>query len=729
MTDKKILLLSLFLFLFLGANSQIIEDPKWQNLKEVIIESPSIEGIERMPAILDNVIYTGKKNEVIQLNRINADLSTNNTRQVFAKVPGMSIWENDGSGIQVGVATRGLSPNRSWEFNVRQNGYDISSEVFGYPETYYTPPMEALEKIEVIRGAASLQYGPQFGGLLNYRIKKGNPTKKVSFETQQTIGSFGLFNTYNALGGTHKKISYYGFLHHRSADAWRKNSQYAINSGYFSVNYQVTKKIALSGEYTSMNYKSQQAGGLSDAQYNENHQQSFRSRNWFGAPYNVASFTLSYDITKAINLQIKSFASFAERNSVGFTNSIITKDSINPISLEYNNRQVDRDKYKNYGAEARMSVKYKFFGKENIFAGGVRAYHGGTIRNQKGVGTNGSDFDLTLTNPIYGRSMEFSTTNLAIFSENIFQLGKRLKIVPGLRFEYIDNTRKGYIDASGTLPQLKKERTQILYGLGGEFKVSEKTNLYGNYSLAYRPVTFSELSPSATTETIDPNLKDASGFNADCGFRGTLKNYLSFDVGLFYLNYDNRIGSILQNGNLFKTNIGTSVSKGIESYVEINIFRIFSDNLKIGALSLFASNSFINAKYVKWDNPLIANDPNKSIQDKQVENAPKYIHRYGLSYCLKGFSATLQLSKVDAVYTDAVNTDAANTAGTIGKLAAYQVMDAALTYKFLKYYNVKAGVNNLTDEKYASRRATGYPGPGILPGNGRTLYFSLGACF
>ncbi|NDC93533.1 MAG: TonB-dependent receptor, partial [Flavobacteriales bacterium] len=409
---------------------------------------------------------------------------------------------------------------------------------------------------------ASLQYGPQFGGLLNYRIKKGNPTKKISFETQQTLGSFGLFSTYNALGGTHKKFSYYGFLHHRSADGWRNNSQYFINSGYFSVNYQVTKKFALSGEYTSMNYKSQQAGGLSDAQYNENHQQSFRSRNWFGAPYNVASLTLTYAISKEINVEIKSFFSFAERNSVGFTSSIITKDSINPGTLEYNNRQVDRDKYKNYGTEARMSVKYKFFGKENIFAGGVRAYHGGTIRNQKGVGTNGSDFDLSLTNPLYGRSLEFSTTNLAVFSENIFQLGKRLKIVPGLRFEYIDNTRKGYIDASGTLPKLKKERTLFLYGLGGEFKVSETINLYGNYSLAYRPVTFSELSPSATTETIDPNLKDASGFNADCGFRGTLKNYLSFDVGLFYLNYDNRIGSIIQNGTTYKTNIGTSVSKG-----------------------------------------------------------------------------------------------------------------------------------------------------------------------
>ena len=136
-------------YLFCQLNAQPNLGEKLISLNEILIKENQITNeIERMPDLKNNVIYTGKKNEVIQLNRLNADLSTNNTRQVFAKVPGMSIWENDGSGIQVGIATRGLSPNRSWEFNVRQNGYDISSEVFGYPETYYTPPMEALEKIE-----------------------------------------------------------------------------------------------------------------------------------------------------------------------------------------------------------------------------------------------------------------------------------------------------------------------------------------------------------------------------------------------------------------------------------------------------------------------------------------------------------------------------------------------------------------------------------------------------
>ena len=700
--------------------------------EEVVIEGQqSIGGMERMPDVKENVIYAGKKTEVIQMNQINADLSINNSRQVFAKVPGMSVWENDGSGIQVGVGVRGLSPNRSWEFNVRQNGYDITPDIFGYPEAYYNPPMEALEKIEVIRGAASLQFGPQFGGLLNYQIKKGDPNKPFTFETQQTVGSYGLFNTYNAIGGTYKKFSYYGFLHNRTADGWRNNSRYNIYTGYFSANYQLTQKMNISLEYTKSDYKSQQPGGLTDAQYKENSRQSFRERNWLGAPWNVASLTFKYDISKAVSFNIKSFGAVTERNSVGFTSPVTVKDTINSSTLQYNARQVDRDYYKNYGTEARMSVRYKFFGKENIFAGGIRAYGGSLKREQLGKGTTGSSYDLSLTNAQYGRSLDYTTTNYAAFAENIFQVGNRLKIVPGIRLEYISNKKSGYINTTptGVLTPDTRVRQFLLYGIGTEFVVTEKTNIYGNFSRAYRPVTFSELTPSATTEIIDPNLKDASGFNADLGYRGTVKNFLSFDVGVFYLNYDNRIGTLTQNGAPFRTNIGTSVSKGVESYIEIDVVKIFTEKSKIGNISIFASNSFIDAKYVKWNNPAIAGDPSKSIENKRVENAPQYIHRFGATYNLKGFSATFQLSNVGDVFTDAANTEKSNATGTIGKLSGYQVMDASLSYKFMERYNFKAGVNNIADEKYATRRAGGYPGPGIMPGNGRTIFVSIGASF
>ncbi len=70
-----------------------------------------------------------------------------------------------------------------------------------------------------------------------------------------------------------------------------------------------------------------------------------------------------------------------------------------------------------------------------------------------------------------------------------------------------------------------------------------------------------------------------------------------------------------------------------------------------------------------------------------------------------------------------------NLTSTTGKLASYKLIDASFTYKFMQHYNLKAGINNITDENYATRRATGYPGPGLIPGNGRTYFFSLGATF
>lgn len=721
-----------FLCFWSHLNAQNIEKDtvKVVNLNEVTVKDPTNNGlITILPEVKDNIIYAGKKTAVIQMTSINADLSTNNSRQVFAKIPGISIWENDGSGIQTGIASRGLSPNRSWEFNVRQNGVDITSDVFGYPETYYTPPMEALSKVEIVKGASSLQYGPQFGGLINYEIKKGNPNKPISFETQQTFGTYGLFNTFNALGGHYKKFSYYGFIHFRTAKGWRENSQYNIYTGYISASYQLSKSMNLGIEYTKMDYKSQQPGGLTDIQFEDDHSISLRERNWFSAPYNIVALTYKYEIKPNINLSLKAFTNIAERNSVGYTKSITLSDSINPSLQSFNARQVDRDNYKNFGTEARVSIKYKLLKKENILAGGIRFYNGSTTRKQLGVGTSGSNYDLTLTNPQYGRSLNFETFNYALFAENIFHIGERLKIVPGARLEYINNTVEGYITTAqeGNINNNSNTRKLALFGLGSEYMLYQNTNLYFNFSQAFRPVTFSELTPSATTETVDPNLKDASGFNIDLGYRGSYKKYLTFDVGLFYLNYDDRIGTITQNGEAFKTNIGTSVSKGVESYIELDLVKIFSERTKYGSVSIFASNTFMDATYVKWDNPLISNDPTKSIKNKRVENAPNYIHRFGTTYYNDHFSATLQFSNVGDVFTDAVNTEKPNTTGTIGKLNAYQVMDFSLAFRFLKFYSAKAGVNNLTDEKYATRRATGYPGPGLMPANGRTFFITLGA--
>jgi Fe(3+) dicitrate transport protein len=103
--------------------------------------------------------------------------------------------------------------------------------------------------------------------------------------------------------------------------------------------------------------------------------------------------------------------------------------------------------------------------------------------------------------------------------------------------------------------------------------------------------------------------------------------------------------------------------------------------------------------------------------------------RTGLTLKYRGFSSSLQYNYVSAVFTDAANSIIANASSTTGQLPAYQIIDLNMTYQWTGIYQLRAGVNNLTNAAYATRRAGGYPGPGILPGNARTFYFAIGIRF
>lgn len=728
---------------FSQQETQNIANDSVKTLREVLIY-PIIQSPERLPETKGNVLFSGKKNEVIKLSGINANLTTNNAREVFSRIPGVTVWENEGSGIQINVGVRGLSPNRSWELNTRQNGYDISSDVFGYPEAYYNPPLEAVESLELIRGGASLQFGPQFGGMLNYVLKR-ETKKKFSFETQNTAGSYNLMSSYNAIGGKVGKFSYYAYNHSRSADGWRENSQYKVRNSHVFLEYAFTEKTKLSAEYTNMDYEMQQPGGLTDVQYNNNPRQSLRNRNWFGTPWNVFALTFDTKISDSFSSNTKIFGLIGERNSVGFTATPNNPDAINPATNDYANRRVDRDFYENFGLENRNLYRYKIGKIATNLAFGVRLYKAHTNRKQEGKGTTGSDFNLDIVDK-YPRDLDFYTNNVALFAENQFKVTDKFSVTPGVRFEYINSTGEGRfgVNSGNDVPFENKEitRNQPLFGLGLEYKI-HTTNIYANITQAYRPVLFSDITPPAVNDVVNPNLKDASGFNADLGYRGTFKNFLNFDFSLFYLSYNNRIGGVRQFSNndpaqgtyLYRTNLGETINKGIEGFININITRFFEIENTFGDLDLFATVSFIDSRYTDFKlYSASGSAPNiviteTNLKGNRVENAPRYIHNFGLAWHKNNFSTTLQYKLSGKIFTDANNTITPSANGVTGLLDKYHVLDLTAEYKILKNFNIRGGINNLSDETYATRRSGGYPGPGILPGEGRTFFLSVGAKF
>lgn len=687
-------------------------------LKDVVVQSNQVNRhIERMPDIKGNIIYAGKKNEVVRLSTAVANLAQNNSRQIFCKVPGVQVWESDGSGVQMGIATRGLSPNRMWEFNTRQNGYDIASDPFGYPEAYYTPSVESLDRIEIIRGAASLQYGPQFGGVVNYVKKQSISGKKVGVESMQTLGSYGMFSTFNAVGGTLGNFSYYTNINYRRSNGWRTNNQYETWNGYVNLGYQINKNMKASVEYTRMDQMVQQPGGLTDSMFNADAQQSIRGRNWFKLVWNIGAVNFDYQINTNNKLNIKVFGLSGDRSSIGNLSVINQPDTLAM-------RRIDIDNYRNWGVEVRHLYTYKFLKKQSVLSAGIRYYSGSTSRIRNNSGSTGTAFSTDELSATRAVDLKFNTRNLAVFAENLFNLSNRLSITPGFRYEILANSSEGKYTATATLPKSESNRSFMLMGVGAQYKTSSHTNVYANYTQCYRPVLFSDITPAATTDSIDKNLADARGYNIDLGYRGSFSKLLSFDVSLYYMAYENRIGSYLVNGKNYKTNIGASVSKGLESYIEFSPSYLFAKQ-PYGNISVFASLAFINATYTSWNNP----DPTKSQKDKKVENAPETIQRYGLTYSIKTFSTTFQISHVGACYADAMNIENPTANAQSGLIPAYKVCDWSVAYRFKNHYNLNGGVNNVFDAKYFTRRGGGYPGPGLLPAEGRMWYLGVGVKF
>ena len=679
-----------------------------------------------LPAIDGVRIYGGKKTAFISPEKLNIDLSSNNSRQLFGRVPGIMVWESDGSGIQTGIATRGLSPNRSWEFNMRQNGYDISSDVFGYPEAYYTPPADAVAKIEILRGASSLQYGPQFGGMINYVFDSAPGINGSKTKIRQSFGSYGLFNNFISTGLRKNKFSFYSFYHRRSADGWRENSAYTTQTGFISVGYDFNEKVKVKAEYTHSDMLSQQAGGLTDVQFQDNAQQSFRARNWMSIPWNLMNVQLDINASEKFQLEIKTFGLLATRSSVGFLDPITTADVILSTTNDYAVRRLDVDKYQNIGTELRGKYVFDLFGNEQTLAFGARAYQAKTFRHQKGNGTTGSDFNMNIDSLGYKVNYVFGTKNYALFAEQALYIGKRILVVPGVRLEQIVSSGSGTVNYSnGEIPFQERAISKLLFGIGTEFHLNEKNEIYANASQAFRPMTFSELIPSATTDVVDPNLKDSEALNIDLGVRGSWKDYIHYDASVYQMNIQDRIGTYTQSSVRYVTNIGASLSKGIEIYVEGNVLSKFKEG-KCGSLQPFVSIAYNEATYTSWNDPTVLEGSPSDRTNKSVENAPRRIQRYGLTYKLKGFSATYQLNKVSEAFADALNTLTPNAAATAGLIPAYSVSDLSFGYSGEENYTLQLGVNNLFNESYFTRRAGGYPGPGLLPSNGRTIFFTFG---
>lgn len=720
---KKRYILFALILLYTKLTAQETDSIREGVLKEVKVKT-QISSVDRLPAIEGTRIWSGKKNEVLNVINTDANIAEKTPRQIFAKVPGVFVYDMDGSGNQINIAVRGLDPHRGWEFNIRKDGVITNSDMYGYPASHYSMPMESIEQIELVRGTASLQYGAQFGGMLNYISKQPDTTRKIGFETINSVGSFGLLSTYNAISGRIGKLDYSAYYSKRVSDGYRDNANSDYQAQELLLRYNFSPNLKLTAELSRSEYVYQIPGPLTDSMFHADPRQSTRSRNYFNPDIYVPSLNLDWSLNSNTKLSATLSAVLGARNSVQYDKPANVKDSINPLTMQYNNRQVDIDHFNSYTLDVNLLHNYSLLNAQHEFTAGVQVFNNDLHRQQQGKGTTGSDFDLTVVDGKWGRDLHFKTKNIALFIENKFNINRKLSVSPGIRWEHGQSDMTGYISYydEKDLPNTIKHDFALL-GLNMQYNVNKNSNFYAGFSQAYRPVIFKDIIPASTYEEVDKNLKDAYGYTVEAGYRGNTNGF-KWDVSIFHMEYKNRLGSLsTQNDTgayvLYRTNIGNSVTDGAELFAEYGWF--VAPKFYIG---IFTSTAFINARY--QDAAIKSGNENVNIDGNKVEADPEIISRNGVTAKFYGASISLLYSYTAKSYADALNTVAPAANGAVGMVPAYGLFDINTSYHINKTISLRLNVNNVFNKQYFTKRPSFYPGPGVWPSDGRSINVSVG---
>lgn len=689
-------------------------------VEEVTVTAPYLEtgfiGGPFLPDVEGTRINAGKKTSNILLGEL-PTISNDNYRQLIATTPGLVLAEESTPLVSIGY--RGFEPHRMQYFQVLQDGFPIHADMIGYPEAYYTPPMDAVERVEFVRGGSALMYGPQPAGAINFVMKEPPLDREFGMTSINTIGSFGLYTNFTSLGGTVGRFTYGGYYNHRQTDGFREaNSDYFLNawSGMFALDADGPKRWFLyidaydevHGEPGGLTLQS----GPNAVNYGTDRNGTSRFFDRMRISRYSVSLLHENEISDKTLVTARAWWSYYLRYSRRQRGGGFGTLPTGPASLT---NSIETQQFYNWGFEPRIRHDYSFLGEDHTFTGGMMLYQTYSPR----VDARG-DSPTAMSGNIRNSSNRY-TTYYSVFAENLFRIGN-FSITPGVRLESIWQSVDEKINVERTAAgrRLVSETDFAfvpLFGLGLEYSFTPQVQAYANVSQAYRPAIFTQAVPTSPNQTVAGNLNPSFVWNYEFGFRGDPTTWITWDTSFFMVDFQDQIGTrTADNGNLtIIENAGRSFTYGWDASLEFDfvgaaqaIFDpmpaaassagggknalteppVWQDwRNTYGSFSIFTNLTLMNSRFISGPND--GNIP---------QNTPDYQYRLGLLYDWRErIKISLMGTFVGSSYADATNTSQRF-------IPAYDVWDLTMEAKVYKdFLSVIVGINNLFDRNYYSR--------------------------
>ncbi len=673
------------------------------------------------------------------------------TQEALEFVPGVNGYADDGVGnSRLSIGIRGLNPRRSSRILILEDGVPIQPALYVYPNMYYNPPAERIDRLEVIKGSGAIKYGPQtMGGVINYFTKRPRSDFGGKFKIKAGENNFiSLFSEVGGFGNEKIKPEFQ-FLY-KKGDGFRENNGFEQINGTMKISY---NKSQDENYYIKVNTNYEN----SNATYTGLTQYSFKTNPKFNPKKddNFKLFRTAVDLitTKRLSSNLTksttAFVSFFDRrwwreNDIFV--SVADSASSNPTAQPYyepinlirrgngkDNFGILRTFYVG-GAEQIFSFKDSPFGLSQFVNSNSSLEIGGRIYFERFIDDKQSGSKTDSRDGIYfipaasddeqpiivGQSHHYETTAFSGFVNEKIEFEK-FTLNTGIRLEAFEQERVDRL--SGSMYQ-DKSLVELLPGAGFSTKFSN-TNFFAGIHRGFTPPssgTLKILNFGAGLDDQGLNLEAEKSWNKEIGIRGNY-SMINFEMSGFHVGIENLVAA--GRGTAFK-NLGKVSSMGLE--LNLNLLSSKAVGLLPDFHFIYAFlKTEINEGIIK-SNVTGTVGSDVSIKGKELPYAPAHTLTAGFSKRGEKLSYRLDFRYVDEVFTDFENIIKEDKLGIQGIIPSYNFMNISAEYKVSEDYRIFLTGKNITDVVYIGSRLHSNPGQpqanlssGILPGPRRQI--------
>jgi len=654
------------------------------------IELPSINVIDRqeggassIPGAID--IISPEEMEMIQPASLQDALKT---------VPGVNARDEEGYGAIPNIGIRGLSPNRSTKVLILEDGAPIQPSLFLSNASYYSPPVERISSIEVLKGATGLRYGPNtIGGVINYQSK--TPLKDGIVKGK--LGSHGYRLLELEAGTSSEQKSMGGGINLITSEA----------NGFRNNGYRMNDILVKGG----MAIGQSQWLGLKLTRYENEINTSYvglRPDEFIHTPTknpapddqflsNRTSFDINHELEIDTSTKLKTLMYWSQLERNFWRRDVASKTRQGTSFVDCGgtaycvtgrNRNFDM-----LGIDSRLFTNYQAFGIQNESEIGVRL-HSETMSNK----TERSNAGPRARTGVITGNENNDAKAVALYLQNRFLFTDQFAVTPGVRVESYRQNRKNEMNGV----QGQANNTELVPGIGATWQLAPELQLYSSVYKGFAPAM---ISAAISGDGVDQKLDAERSMNIEFGFRGQAQKW-TYEGAAFRMDFSNQIVNQALSGGISKTNGGQSLHQGAEGALGYAI---------TSAWSVLANATYIPVAEFKGGTlgPI----------GNRIPYTPKLTGNLGLNYSKDGLKSFLNAYHVSSQYADSANTVQESNDGTKGLIPSFTTLNWSFVYSPKRDIKLFGVVRNLFDKKFISGRSP----DGIFPGAERN--FELGLAY